>query len=98
MLKTFEFWILTVVSGLALALALTNMLLYQQNRELNGRAAERNQYIQQSVALENLYRQIVQELGQRAVRSRDDQIRDLLSEQGFNINFDSQAAPGGNAP
>jgi type VI protein secretion system component VasK len=92
MLKTTQFWILTVAGGLALALVLVNMYLFQANRDLQAEANTRAQYIQQSIALETLYRQIVQELADRAVRTRDDQIRDMLAADGLNLTFDTRPA------
>ncbi len=98
MLKNGEFWTLTVVGAIALLLVVGNMILFTQNRELQTQAATRNQFIQQSVSLQQLYRQLVQELGERALRTRDDQLRDLLSSQGINVNFDAAPAEPGTAP
>jgi hypothetical protein len=92
MLHRPQFWILTVAGAIAFGLVLANMFLYQANRELQGQANTRAQYIQQSVAMEQLYRQIAQELATRAVRTRDDQVRDLLAAEGFNVTFDAAPA------
>jgi hypothetical protein len=93
MLRPWQFWTFTGTSGLALVLALTNMVLFQTNRGLQEEANSRAQYIQQSVALEGLYREIVKALADRALATRDDQVRDLLAAEGFNLTFD--AAPAG---
>lgn len=95
MLKIHEFWTLTVAGSIAILLALANMYLFQGNRALQAEVNTRAQYIQQSIALESLYREMVQGLADRAVRTRDDQIRDLLSAEGINVTFD--AAGGGAA-
>jgi hypothetical protein len=95
MLKDNEFWTLTVVCALALVLAFLNMFLFQSNRALQAEANGRAQYIQQSIALEQLYRQIVQELADRAVRTRDDQIRDMLAAEGLNLTFGTAPAEAG---
>lgn len=94
MLKDNEFWTLTVVCALALVLACLNMFLFQANRGLQAEANGRAQFIQQSIALETLYRQIVQELADRAVRTRDDQIRDMLAGEGLNLTFGPPPADG----
>jgi hypothetical protein len=70
------------------------MWLFYANRALQDEASSRAQFIQQSIALENLYRQIVKELADRAVRTRDDQIRDMLSGEGINLTFDAPPAGG----
>lgn len=92
MLKTSQFWTLTVAGGLALCLTLVNMYLFLANRDLQSEASGRAAYIQQSIAMESLYRQIVQELAERAVRTRDEQIRDMLAAEGLNISFDAKPA------
>jgi hypothetical protein len=87
MLNRSQFWILTSGGVIALLLVLVNMVLYLGNRELQDNANGRSQYIQQSIALEGLYREIVQNLANRAVQTRDDQVRDLLAAEGINVNF-----------
>jgi hypothetical protein len=94
MLKDSEFWTLTVIGALALVLAALNMSLFQSNRALQAEANKRAQFIQQSIALETLYRQIVQELADRAVRTRDDQVRDMLAGEGLNLTFGEPPANG----
>ncbi len=98
MLKNGQFWTLSIIGAVALLLAVANMFLFAQNRALQTEAAGRSQYIQQSVQLQDLYRRLVQELGERALRTRDDQIRDLLASQGINVNFDAAPAAPGAAP
>jgi len=87
MLKETEFWTLTGVCALALVLAFVNMALVQSNRAMQAEANGRAQFIQQSIALEQLYRQIVQELAERAARTRDDQLRAMLADEGVNVTF-----------
>jgi len=93
MLKESEFWILTVAGVAAIAVAATNMVLFLGNRDLQKQASERAQYIQESIALEGLYREIAQDLANRAVRTRDEQVRDLLAVDGINVNFAADPAP-----
>lgn len=92
MLKGYQFWILTVAGVICLALVIANMVLVQTNHALQTDANSRGQYIQQSIQIETLYREIVQALADRAVRTQDAQVRDLLAAEGFNVNLD--APPG----
>ncbi len=92
MLKNYEFWTLTGVGAIAVILTGINMYLAQANGTLQNEASSRAQYIQQSVALGNLYRDVAQALAERAVRTRDDQVRDLLAAEGFTVNFNGPAA------
>jgi type VI protein secretion system component VasK len=98
MLKTNEFWILTAAGALAIALAVVNMTYFMGNRELQKEASQRAQYIQQSISLENLYREIVQGLAERGLRTRDEQIRNLLAGEGINLNFETNSATRENQP
>ena len=72
-------------------IALGNAYLFTGNRSLQMEAGQRAQYIQQSVALDGLYREIVQGLAERAVRTRDDQIRDMLAGEGINLKSDASS-------
>jgi len=94
MLKTYQFWLLTVAGLLALGLAVANMYLTQVNGAMQTEASGRAQFIQQSIAMGNLYREVVEALADQAVKTRDEQIRDLLAAEGFNVNFNqAPAAP-----
>lgn len=93
MLRQSEFWMLTAAGALAIVLALANMMLFQANRKLQDEANSRAQYIQQSIALEGLYRDIVKALADRALATRDEQVRDLLAAEGISLDFDKAVAP-----
>ena len=86
MLKKNEFWILTTLAAIGLALAFANMVMFSQNRtaqaEVNGRA----QYIQQAAQLEPLYREMVKALADLAVRNSDVELRDMLAKQGITVH------------
>lgn len=96
MLKSAQFWTLTAAGALALLLAAANVALFQGNRTRQAEATSRAQYIQQSIALETLYREIVKGLADRALRTRDEQVRALLADEGLQLEFDApaDAAPG----
>ncbi|MCK6370075.1 MAG: hypothetical protein L6Q83_01915 [Gammaproteobacteria bacterium] len=92
MLERSQFWILTAIGAVAFVLAPVNMTLFLVNRGQQAEAASRAQFIQESVALENLYREIVQALADRAARTRDEELRALLAAEGFNLSFDAPPA------
>jgi hypothetical protein len=89
MLRNYQFWILTVIGAFALVLAGANMYFAQTNSAMQTAASGRAQYIQRSIDIESLYREVVQALADRAVKTHDDQIRDLLAAEGFNVNFNA---------
>ncbi len=98
MLTRLQFWILTAAGSVAIVLAAANMVLFEANRELQAQATSRAQFIQESIALESLYREIVQGLADRAARTRDEQVRGLLAAEGFNVEFAPPATSPDTAP
>lgn len=86
----------TLAAALGVVLALTNMVLFERNRSLQGEVGSRAQYIQQSVQLEGLHREIVNAIANLAARNKDDALKTILSQQGITFNVgppDSTAAP-----
>jgi type VI protein secretion system component VasK len=92
MLKPWEFWVVTVVAAMAAVLAGINIWLYNENRHAQVEINERAQFIQQSVQLEGLYRDIVKALADLSVRGQDSALRDLLSAQGITVKADNPPA------
>lgn len=76
----------TLVAALGVVLALTNMILFERNRSLQGEVGARAQYIQQSVQLEGLHREIVNAIANLAVRNKDDALKTILTQQGITFN------------
>ena len=85
---------LTPLAGLALVLVLVNVLLSLGNQFLRLDVNERQQFITQSIQLEELHREIVAALASVAVKSNDRQLKDLLASMGINL-VDPRAAGGG---
>lgn len=91
MLRPWQFKLLTALGAIALVLIVANGILFTQNRAVQAEANNRQQYIQQSVALESLYRDIVRALAELAVKSDDAQVRQMLAAQGINITVNAPA-------
>ena len=92
MLKTWEFWTLTAVAVVAGVVAGANAVLFTGNQKAQNEVAQRAQYVQQSVQLERLYREIVNALADLSVRNQDSALRDLLAAQGITVGS-GPAAP-----
>ena len=92
MLKTSQFWLLTAIAILAAIFAITNMVLFQGNRLAQTEVGARQQFIQQSVQLEVLYREMAKALADLAVRNRDADLSALLSSHGISVSVNP--APG----
>jgi hypothetical protein len=91
MLSRWQFNLLTALGALALLLAIGNGVLFTQNRSAQGALNQQQQFIQQTVPLENLYREIVKTLAETAVKSNDRQVLDMLAAQGLNVTVNGAA-------
>jgi hypothetical protein len=92
MLSRAQFVVLTALAALGVALAAANMALWTRNRALQAEVNARASYIQQSVQLEGLYREIVKALADLAVRSNDGRLREVLGRHGVTLPVEAPAA------
>lgn len=86
MLRTWQFSTLVTLAVAALLLAVGNGVLFTQNRVVQTEISARQQYVQQTVGLEGLYRDIVKALAELAVKNNDAQLLQMLSAQGINVS------------
>ena len=91
MLLRWQFAVLTLLGAVALALMLVNAGLFTLNRDSQTALGQRQQYVQQTVALESLYRDIVNALAELAVKGNDPQLIAILSAQGLSVTSDGPA-------
>ena len=98
MLVRWQFWFTTVVALLVAVLAGYDMMLFAQNRATQADLAGRTQYLQQSVPLETLYREMVRALADLSVRNDDHALSDLLSQQGIRLGPSEAASTPAAAP
>ena len=93
MLKRWEFAILIVLALSTAIVVMFNMQRFSANRELQFEVNQRAQFVQQTIPLENLSRDIALALAQLGVRSQDEQIRALLNSLGITVNVSQPPAP-----
>jgi uncharacterized protein YpmS len=93
MLRKWEFWTLTLLALLAAIFVVTNMVLFTTNRTAQTEVAGRQEYVQQTVQLEGLYRDIVKALADLSVRNQDEDLKGLLAAQGISITVNPAPAP-----
>ena len=86
-------WV-TVAAGVVAVLVLVNIVLVEGNRAVQAEVARRVQFIQQTVQLEALNREIVNAIANLALRNNDDALRMILAQHGITIN----APPAGGQP
>ena len=92
MLKTWQFAVLWRWHA-ALLLVIANGVLFTQNRTEQVEINSRQQYLQQTVSLEGLYRDIVKALAELAVKNNDQQVLQMLAAQGINVSVNAPPAP-----
>lgn len=92
MLTTWQHRLLTAIGAVSLLLVLLNGTLFLTNRSAQAQVAERQQFIQQTVQLETLYREIVKALAELALKNGDNQILQMLASQGISVTPNAPAA------
>ena len=98
MLRAWQHRVLVVLGVLALVLVIANGLLFTHNRSVQLEVNGRQQYLQQTVGLESLYRDIVKALAELGVKNNDPQLLQMLAAQGINVSVTPSAAPAPAAP
>lgn len=78
-------WI-TIVAGLAVLLAITNIVLAELNARAKAEVAARNQVIQQRLQLDALTRELVSAIATLAAQRNDEALRTVLTEHGITVN------------
>jgi hypothetical protein len=87
-----QFWIASGLGFLCLLLVAVNASLVVGNRSLQRDVATRQQFVQQSVQLEGLYREIVRALAELAARNNDADVRTMLARHGITYTLNPPAA------
>lgn len=88
----------TTLAALGLLLVTADVTLASLNRGLQSDIALRQQYVQQSVQLEGLYREIVRALAELAARNNDEAVRAMLQRHGITYSVAPPAAAAAPAP
>ena len=94
-----QFSTVTLLASLSLPLLLGNIALVSMNRSQQVDINQRQQFVQQSVQLEGLYREIVQSLAELGARNNDEAVRAMLARHGITYSVNpTAAAPAPAAP
>lgn len=92
-----QYWIAVALGAACLAAMAANLTLGWSNQSSRADIGQRQQYVQQSVQLEGLYREMVRALAELSARHGDEALRALLQRHGINVN-PSAPAPAAAAP
>jgi hypothetical protein len=82
-------WIYRVIlalSGITLILVVVYLVVSEQNRSLQAKINERQQFIDQSIQFGRVNEVLVRALATAAVNYKDDKLRDLLKQNGITID------------
>lgn len=85
--------LLCALGAAALTMVFVNGLLFTLNRDAQSALQQRQQFIQQTVPVEALYREIVKSLAEMAVKDKDKPLLDMLAAQGLTITPSASTAP-----
>lgn len=88
-----QYWIVTALALASLVLLAANVYLVRDNRAVQREVAARQQFVQQSVQLEGLYREIVRALAELAARNNDADVRAMLAKHGITYTVKPPATP-----
>ena len=89
-----QYWILTLIAGAAFLVTLVNIALGVTNGNARTDVNQRQQFVQQSVQLEGLYKDIVRSLAELGARNNDGDVKAMLQKHGITYNV----TPPANAP
>lgn len=86
MLKTWQYWLVTVIGAAALVLAGINIVVFHLNREAQASVNARAQYLQQTGPIRELYQEMAKALAELSIKNHDDVVASMLSSEGIRIN------------
>ena len=85
---------LNLFGFLTLILVFVNMFLLVGNQSLQRSVTERQQVIMQSIQMQGSAREIVSALANLAVRTEDEQLKQLLAKHGITVTVNQQNSTG----
>ena len=88
-----QYLIVTVIAGLCFATMLANIGMGLNNGAARTEVNQRQQFVQQSVQLEGLYKEIVRSLAEMGARNNDGDVKAMLQKHGITYNVNPPATP-----
>jgi hypothetical protein len=86
---------LVVLAAIPLILAIVDFVLADGNRSRREEVSRRQQLIAESGQLTRVNQVLIREIAVTAVKSKDDKLRELLSQNGITIKIAPAASPAG---
>ena len=91
-MNAIQYWATTAVGTCCLAVLSGNVVLAYNNKSTQADINMRQQYVQQSVQLEGLYREIVRALAELGARNNDNDVKAMLQKHGISYSVNSPTA------
>jgi len=85
---------MTILAGVTLALVIVNIVLALGNQSIQTEVSERQQFIAQSIQLQELNRQVITVLANMALKTNDQQLINLLTSSGVNLGPSAEPSAG----
>ena len=86
-------WLLSALVGLAGILVVINIFVFLGNRSIQTEVNQRQQFINETIRLNQLNNQMIQSLVSQAAQSDDQQIRNMLAANGVTFVINQPAEP-----
>jgi hypothetical protein len=90
------YWVSVGLSGATMLLVVAYIILVQDNRSVQAEVNKRQQFINQSIQLGRINEALVRALAAAAASSKDDKLRDLLTQNGISVNAAGDVIPSAN--
>jgi hypothetical protein len=84
--------VIVALSGITLILVIIYLIVSEQNRTVQAKINERQQFINQSVEFARVNEALVRAIASAAISDKDDKLRQLLTQNGITINPKTGAA------
>lgn len=92
-------WVVALLAGAGLAVAVTTIFVASGNRELQRDVTRRQQEVNQALQLQPLNNQLIQALAALSVQRNDPQLAKILTDNGITVQLNPPAtAPAPTAP
>ena len=92
-----QYYTVTLIAAACFAAMLASTILGYNNAKARADVNQRQQFVQQSVQLEGLYKEIVRALAEMGARNNDGDVKAMLQKNGITYTANA-SAPGSPAP
>jgi hypothetical protein len=91
-LRRWQSWLM-IASVVMAAVVVANILIFEGNRTVQAEVSRRAQYLQQTVQVENVGREVVRAAVDAAIRTSDEALKSLLNQNGITFTPPTASTP-----